>query len=96
MFLEDEDAVAKRAGGLFNDGLAKQNEARHMVGLDPVTDGDTFKAAPAPVMPPGVPAPDPEPDPDPDPDPEPEPTSRWAGVKWGDGEGTNEPNGGPR
>ncbi len=91
MFLEEVDAVAKRAGELYGSGLAKLNEGRRMVGLEDVEDGDKFKAA-APVMMPGVvPEPDPpEPDPDPDPDPEPEPANRW-GVKWG-----AEPNNGGR
>ncbi len=46
MFREDEDAVAKRAGDLFKDGLAKRNEGRAMVGLDPDPDGDVFATAP--------------------------------------------------
>ncbi len=41
MFREDEDAVAKRSGELYQDGVATRDEARHMVGLDPVGD-DTF------------------------------------------------------
>ena len=47
MFREDEDAVAKRAGDLFKDGLAKRNEGRAMVGLDPDPDGDVYATAPA-------------------------------------------------
>ena len=52
MFLEDETSVAKRAGALFADGVATRNEARAMVRLDPVPDGDTFKSAGAAPAPP--------------------------------------------
>ena len=44
MFQEEEDAVADRAGALYQDGLATRDEGRHMVGLDPVGD-DTFSDA---------------------------------------------------
>ena len=54
MFLEEVDAVAKRAGELYGAGLAKLNEGRRMVGLEDVEGGDTFKAA-APALPPGAP-----------------------------------------
>ena len=53
MFLEEVDAVAKRAGELYNSGLAKRNEGRRMVGLEDVDGGDTFKTA-APAVMPGV------------------------------------------
>ena len=81
MFLEDEDAVAKRAAELYGSGLAKLNEGRAMVGLDPDPDGDKFKAAaPAPMLPGLVPEP---PEPAVEPEPEPEPANRW-GLEWGD------------
>ena len=57
MFLEDEDAVAKRSGELYKDGVATRDEARAMVGLDPVGDDEFAKAATAPAPPgpgPGV------------------------------------------
>ncbi len=52
MFLEEVDAVAKRAGALYGAGLATRDEGRRMVGLDPVGDDD-FKAAAPPALPPG-------------------------------------------
>ena len=74
MFLEDQDAIAKRSGELYAAGLATRDEARGMVGLDPVGDND-FKA-PAPAVPPGgVVEPEPEPEPEP-------PTNRW--TEWSD------------
>ncbi len=82
MFLEDEDAVAKRAAALYESGLAKLNEGRAMVGLDPDPEGDTYKKATAPApMPPGL-VPDPPDPPEPG-DPDPEPANRWNLV-WGD------------
>ena len=57
MFLEEVDAVAKRAVELYQGQLATRDEGRRMVGLDSVGD-DTFKAA-APAVIPGV-VPEPE------------------------------------
>ena len=56
MFIEDQDAVAKRSGELYQDGVAKRNEARTMVGLDPVPDGDTFSDGKSRSRPPDVPS----------------------------------------
>ena len=50
--MKDEDAVARRAADLYGSGLAKRNEARAMVRLDPVDDGDAFASGPAPTRPP--------------------------------------------
>ncbi len=76
MFLEDEDAVAKRSGELYQDGITTRDESRRMVGLDPVGDDDFNTATPR-VQPGGGGAPDP-PEPGTDPDPE----NRW-GLVWG-------------
>jgi HK97 family phage portal protein len=73
MFLEDQDAIAKRSGELYAAGLATRDEARGMVGLDPVGDDDFKTAAPAVV--PAIVEPEPEPEPEP-------PVNRWS--EWGD------------
>lgn len=54
MFIEDQDAVANRAEGLYQGGLATRDEGRHMVGLDPVGD-DTFADAQVVERPPDAP-----------------------------------------
>ena len=40
---ESEDAVYERAGKAWDRGLMQRNEAREMMGLEPVDDGDAFK-----------------------------------------------------
>lgn len=57
---ESHDAIATRAALLFDKGIVTLNEARGMIGQDPLPGGDELKkpAAPPPMLPP--PAPEPE------------------------------------
>ena len=50
---ESADAKYTRATLGYKEGIMWLNEAREHIGLDAVPDGDVFKAAPAPPMPPG-------------------------------------------
>lgn len=51
---EDQEKLATKAALLFKEGIATRNEARLMVGLDELEDGDVFvsetKPAPAPAL----------------------------------------------
>jgi HK97 family phage portal protein len=54
---ESADAKRTSAALLYKEGIAMLNESREMTGLDSIgPEGDVFKAAPAPPMPPGQPA----------------------------------------
>jgi HK97 family phage portal protein len=55
MFIEEQDAVAKRAEGLYGGGLATRDEGRRIVGLDPVGD-DSFADAQVVEQPPAGPS----------------------------------------
>lgn len=50
---EDSTAKNSRAVAAYKEGIMMLNEAREHIGLDPVPDGDTFKAPPAPPQMPG-------------------------------------------